>query len=175
MSETGLPGIDVLLQALLAPARGPLICIHPKAVTERHVYPARWVRKREDRRWRLERRPAHAVFVMTCPDCPAEMYQLDQGMAVHMQMGPTLLRATEGNGTRPPLQGLRANLLAMVDASMPEPSYLKTALTGMSNHLADTAEGPSPLREMRRTVASPGCYEASWGWVHSRPSCRCVR
>jgi hypothetical protein len=35
---------------------------------------------------------------MTCPNCPAEMYQLDQGMAVYMQMGPTLLLAPEGRG-----------------------------------------------------------------------------
>lgn len=72
-------------------------------------------------------------------------------------------------------RGLRANLLAMVDADMPQPSYLKTAIAGMANHLADTVEGPSPFREMRRAAVSPGCYEASWGWVHSRPSCRCVR
>ena len=72
-------------------------------------------------------------------------------------------------------RGLRANLLAMVDADMPQRSHLKTAITGMVDHLADTVEGPSPLREMRRTVTSPGCYEASWGWVHSRPSCRCPR
>ena len=111
---------------------------------------------------------------MTCPDCPAEMYQLDQGAAVHMQMMPTLLRAPE-SGTRRPSQDLRVSLLGMVDASMPEPSYLKTALTGMANHLADTAELPTPFRRPSRTVASPGCYEASWGWVHSRPSCRCRR
>jgi hypothetical protein len=152
----------------------PVICIHPKAVTERRAYPARWVRKRKDRRWRLERRPAHAVFAMTCPDCPAEMYQLDQGMAVYMQMMPTLLLAPD-SGTRPPPQGLRASLLGMVDAGMPEPSYLKTALTGMANHLADTVELPTPFRRPSRAVVSPGCYEASWGWVHSRPSCRCVR
>lgn len=72
-------------------------------------------------------------------------------------------------------QGLRGSLLAMVDAYMPQPSHLKTAAIGMVNHLADTVELPSPLREMRRAVMSPGCYEASWGWVHSRPSCRCSR
>lgn len=71
--------------------------------------------------------------------------------------------------------GLRTNLHAMIDADMPQPSHLKTAITGMADHLADAVERPTPFREMRRTVASPACYEASWGWVHSRPSCRCVR
>ncbi|HEV7194901.1 MAG TPA: DUF6221 family protein [Pedococcus sp.] len=78
-------------------------------------------------------------------------------------------------------RGLRGNLLAMVAADMPQPSHLKTAITGMVNHLADTVEGPSPLREMIRNSldlrpsGNGACYEASWGWVHSQPSCRCPR
>lgn len=42
-------------------------------------------------------------------------------------------------------QGLRANLLAMVDADMSQPSHLKTAITGMVNQFADTVEMPTPL------------------------------
>jgi hypothetical protein len=78
-------------------------------------------------------------------------------------------------------QCLRANLLAMIDADMPQPSHLKTAITGMANHLADTVERPTPLLEMIRNSpdlrpsGNGACYEASWGCVHSRPSCRCVR
>ncbi|MEZ0089959.1 hypothetical protein [Streptacidiphilus sp. EB129] len=72
-------------------------------------------------------------------------------------------------------RGLRANLLAMVDADMPQPSHLKTAITGMVDFVADTWELPTPFRNPSRAVVSPGCYEASWGWVHSRPSCRCKR
>jgi hypothetical protein len=97
MTDIDPPSTGALLHALLAPTRGPDLCFHPNAATERRAYPARWVRKRTGRRWRLERRPSHAVFVMTCPDCPAEMYQLDQGMAVYMQMTPTLLLAPEGS------------------------------------------------------------------------------
>jgi hypothetical protein len=33
----------------------------------------------------------------------------------------------------------------------------------------------SPFRRNPTKAVSPACYEASWGWVHSRPSCRCVR
>jgi len=32
-----------------------------------------------------------------------------------------------------------------------------------------------PFRRKPARPVSPACYEASWGWVHSRPSCRCVR
>jgi hypothetical protein len=32
-----------------------------------------------------------------------------------------------------------------------------------------------PFRQLTPPQPSPACYEASWGWVHSRPSCRCVR
>jgi hypothetical protein len=72
-------------------------------------------------------------------------------------------------------QGLRANLLAMVDADMPQSSRLKTAITGMANLAADTWELPTPFRRPSRAVVSPDCYEASFGTVHSQPSCRCKR
>jgi hypothetical protein len=29
-------------------------------------------------------------------------------------------------------------------------------------------DGPKPAPQV-----SPGCYEASFGWVHVRPACRC--
>lgn len=74
-----------------------------------------------------------------------------------------------------PTLGLRRNLLAIVDADMPEPSHLKTAITGILNGAVDVLELPSPLDDRPRAVASPGCYTASWGMVHSRPSCRCKR
>lgn len=32
-----------------------------------------------------------------------------------------------------------------------------------------------PFRRKPARPVSPACYEASWGWVHSRPSCRCSR
>lgn len=35
---------------------------------------------------------------------------------------------------------------------------------------------PSPFRDRAPArKPSPGCYTASWGMVHSRPSCRCPR
>lgn len=34
---------------------------------------------------------------------------------------------------------------------------------------------PPPWGGPWRRVASSGCYEASWGWVHVRPGCRCPR
>lgn len=38
------------------------------------------------------------------------------------------------------------------------------------------ASTPSPFRDRApERKSSPGCYEASFGWVHSRPSCRCLR
>ena len=72
-------------------------------------------------------------------------------------------------------RGLRVNLLAMVDADLPQPSHLKTAVTGLVDLYASIVERPSPFRDQPqpRTVVSPDCYEASWGWVHSQPSCRC--
>jgi hypothetical protein len=95
--EAGEPVMRVPLLPTHTITRGPVFCFHANAVTEHRAYPARWVRKRKGRRWRLERRPSHAVFAMTCPACPAERYQLDMGMQVRMQMGPTLLLAPEGS------------------------------------------------------------------------------
>jgi hypothetical protein len=35
---------------------------------------------------------------------------------------------------------------------------------------------PSPFSDRApERQPSPGCYPASWGMVHSRPSCRCPR
>jgi hypothetical protein len=37
----------------------------------------------------------------------------------------------------------------------------------------------SPFRDLQRATRTPmpfgGCYQASWGWVHVRPGCRCPR
>ena len=78
------------------------------------------------------------------------------------------------------LLGLRENLLAIVDADLPEPSHLKTAITGIVNLAADTWERPTLMEMIRNSPNLPPagnghCYEASWGMVHSRPSCRCSR
>jgi hypothetical protein len=43
---------------------------------------------------------------------------------------------------------------------------IELAMIGASSPFRDRA----PARQ-----SSPGCYEASFGWVHSRPSCRCRR
>lgn len=77
-------------------------------------------------------------------------------------------------------RGLRGNLLAMVDADMPQPSHLKTAITGIVNLAADTWEMPTLMEMIRsrpdlRPAGNGSCYAASWGMVHSRPSCRCKR
>lgn len=79
-----------------------------------------------------------------------------------------------------PDRGLHENLLAIVDTDMPQPSHLKTALTGIVNLAADTWERPTLIEMIRNspdlTPAGNGiCYAASWGMVHSRPSCRCPR
>jgi hypothetical protein len=62
-------------------------------------------------------------------------------------------------------------MIGSLDAASP----MEAALAGIAGHLAGQMEQPSPFRQLSRAVESPGCYEASWGWVHSRPSCRCSR
>jgi hypothetical protein len=71
---------------------GPVFCFHPNVVTEYRGIPGRWVRKWSGRRWRRRWIPPYGVHAMRCPDCPAEMFQLDPGVgAVWMRMGPSLV------------------------------------------------------------------------------------
>jgi hypothetical protein len=43
---------------------------------------------------------------------------------------------------------------------------IEVAMAGVSNPFRDGKPQRQP---------SPNCYAASWGMVHSRPSCRCPR
>lgn len=97
LDEAGEPVMQVPLLPTHTITRGPVLCYHPNAKTEHRAYSGRWVRTRRGRRWRLRWVAPHAVYSLRCPDCLAEMYQLDVGLQVHMQMGPTLLLAREGS------------------------------------------------------------------------------
>ena len=76
-----------------------------------------------------------------------------------------------GIGSEPPrvpqdvIDALELVFRAHIDVEL---SLLKTRL----------AAG-SPFRDLQRatrtSTPSDGCYEASWGWVHVRPGCRCPR
>lgn len=46
---------------------------------------------------------------------------------------------------------------------------------GVSPLAMQMLASPLSYRFRRQAEPSPACYEASWGWVHSRPSCRCRR
>ena len=83
-------------QLTAAVPAGPVFCFHPNAVTESRAFPGRWVRKWSGRRWRRRWIPPHGVHAMRCPDCPAEMYQLDLGMPVRMVLGPWLMSTNLG-------------------------------------------------------------------------------
>jgi hypothetical protein len=53
-------------------------------------------------------------------------------------------------------------------------------LAGIASWQAEMLECPSPFASMASVGRpgpdrSPGCYEASFGWVHVRPACRCAR
>jgi hypothetical protein len=74
-----------------------------------------------------------------------------------------------------------ASLRQMV-GSLDTASPVEAALGAVASHLAGQLETPSPLKGIplptihgRRPEHPGGCYEASFGRVHSRPSCRCPR
>lgn len=52
-------------------------------------------------------------------------------------------------------------------------------VAGVARWQAESLEQPSPFASMATRQPAPdpstGCYAASWGWVHVRPACRCVR
>ena len=89
-------------------------------------------------------------------------------------------------------QRLAEALRELQDGAAPAASPVDAALHDLAGVAATQFEQPSvfgiqtfdrvlpepydgPWLTPFRRELSPGCYEASWGWVHVRPGCRCPR
>jgi hypothetical protein len=69
-----------------------------------------------------------------------------------------------------------ASLRRMI-GSLDPASPMEAALGGVAGSLAGQLESPSPFGDRRaeRPVQSEGCYDAAFGRVHVRSTCRCSR
>ena len=70
---------------------------------------------------------------------------------------------------------IRALKEARAEADLLGDGPLKSALQGLVDAEIQAAGRPSPFWDRPSTAvpALPGCYEAPFGRVHMKPSCRC--
>lgn len=73
--------------------------------------------------------------------------------------------------------GTAAWVRAMLAEAVESPNPFMAAAAGPLRMVAEMMEGYSPFTRSGPVPRGPseGCREASFGWVHVRPGCRCVR